>query len=67
MSGHIDQVHPQIMESMREHAKTAGDSMKTKEELDAIDRATDAEILAAFDRDYTGGAAGYIEDIGARP
>lgn len=67
MSSHIDQVHPEIMQEMRNHAKSAGGRMKSKDELDAVDAATDAEILAAFDRDYTGGAAGFVEDIGANP
>lgn len=55
------------MQEMRNHAKSVGGRMKSKEELDAVDAATDAEILAAFDRDYTGGAAGFVEDIGANP
>lgn len=67
MSGHLDQVHPEIMQEMRNHAKTAGGRMKSKDELDAVDGATDEEVLAAFDRDYPGGAAGYVRDIGATP
>ena len=65
MSDHVDQVHPEIMETMRNAMKRSIDDNPTGSAC--IDDLTDAEVLEFVDTGYPGGVQGFKDDIGATP
>jgi hypothetical protein len=63
MSDHVDQVHADMAEAMREHVRDTADMWREYEEdEDFVDRLTDEQILAGIDQNYPGGAAQFMED-----
>lgn len=65
MSGHVDQVHPEIMVMMRNSMKESIDGNPTGSAC--IDDLTDEEVLEFVNTGYPGGVEGYKADIGAKP
>jgi hypothetical protein len=66
MSDHVDMVHPEIMTTMRADLDAAMRNAMGEQYDRQVEGMSDEQVLNYMDTGgYPGGAAGYVEDIGA--